>query len=92
MARTTADERAAALIAAKPWLELDWSSNGPYGAAQNIARPRPCVICRQPAWLLSPRKLVPTHKVCAEQYYLVGLLCGVLATLSQAVVTRDELR
>lgn len=91
--RSTAEEKAAALVAAQPWLELDWSSNGPYGAAGYLKQPRPCVICQKPtAHLLSPRKKVPTHKTCAEHYYLVDVLCGVLRALGQADVTRDELR
>lgn len=83
MARSTTEQRAADLVAAKPWLELDWSSNGPYGAAQKLNPPRPCVICEQPAYLLSPRKAAPAHKTCVEQYYLVGLLGGILVGLGQ---------
>jgi hypothetical protein len=88
----SAEQKAAALVAAQPWLELDWSINGPYGAAPTCNPPRPCVICKKPASLLSPRKKVPTHKVCAEHYYLVKTLCDVLAALGQPAVTRDELR
>lgn len=48
---------------------LDWTKNGPDGAAPRIHPPRPCVLCRKPSILLSPRKKVPMHKVCAEGWY-----------------------
>jgi hypothetical protein len=73
--------------AAKPleeiplWLEMNWSSGGPHGAAQRINTPLPCVICKKPSYLLSPSKGVPTHKVCAEEYHLVSLLTAILAAV-----------
>ena len=75
-----------------PWDALDWSNNGPYGAATSLRDPRPCVICKRPAYLLSPEKSMPTHKVCAEEYTLVGYLTGVLAALGRTEITRDALQ
>jgi hypothetical protein len=76
-------EKAAALVAAKPWLALDWSSTGPYGAARQLTDPRPCEICRKPAWLLSPRTLKPVHHTCAADLHLAVILCGVLRALME---------
>lgn len=77
----------------EPWQEFDWSSNGPYGAAPYIDKPRPCVICHEPAHLLSPRKPdAPIHKTCAEAYYLVSQLAPILRALNtEPRVTSDAL-
>jgi hypothetical protein len=63
------------------WQTLDWSSSGPSGAATWINNPLPCVICKRPAYLLSPGKKTPTHKTCAEEYLLVQTLAPILVAL-----------
>lgn len=68
----------------EPWQEFDWSRNGPYGAAPFIRDPAPCVICKKPSHLLSPKRQQPCHKVCAERYYLVSALAPILVALGQA--------
>jgi hypothetical protein len=72
------------------WQELDWSNNGPYGAAVYLNRPLPCGVCGQPAWLLSPRKQTPMHKTCAQDYLIAVQLLPILAALGQ-VVPHDAL-
>lgn len=63
------------------WQTLDWSNNGPYGAATQLRHPAPCVICKRPSYLLSPEKKVPTHKVCAHEFLLVQVLSPILVAL-----------
>jgi hypothetical protein len=67
------------------WQTLDWSSHGPHGAAALLKTPQPCVICKQPAWLLSPEKQVPTHKTCAQEFLIVQQLGPILAALGHVV-------
>lgn len=45
---------------------LDWTSNGPNGAAGVLEFPKPCGDCRMPTFLLEPGTRKPRHKVCAE--------------------------
>lgn len=65
------------------WQTLDWSSNGPFGAAQSLKVPLPCIICQQPAYLMSPEKQKPAHKVCAERFVLVKYLSSILVELGR---------
>lgn len=48
-----------------PRVMLDWSSQGPAGAA-SVGEPKPCRFCSRPALLRDPVTGTPTHKVCAE--------------------------
>jgi hypothetical protein len=48
---------------------LDWSKGGATPADTIYGNARPCIVCGRPTWLLSPSKKVPTHKVCAEEFY-----------------------
>jgi hypothetical protein len=48
---------------------LDWSSNGPHGAAEYLTQPRQCTLCGQPCNLISPDKGLVCHKTCAENWY-----------------------
>jgi hypothetical protein len=45
---------------------LDWTATGPDGAG-SVGPPAPCVLCRVPTILRSP-KGKPCHKVCAERW------------------------
>jgi hypothetical protein len=76
------------------WQTLDWSTNGPYGAATFLKIPQACVICGEPAQLLSPEKKTPTHKTCAQEYLLVQQLAPILVALGtgRALTAEDWIR